>query len=572
MSNNDKFKKTAERNLLYFYIKGDNIVNCSNSLSKQIKDIDIPYKSIFPDFDISKEVQLHKVKDIPYLFTSKKVIIENERYILVYINNKIGVFYQTSNTAIGVVHIDNYDIISSKLSSEQLSLKTAILYTKLALLASNYNFLLLELTKNTYIIFMDGLTLSTLKSEKFSFVEELKQINLDADMDTTLSIGIADGFNTLTESYEIAKAAVDFAISRGGDQIAIKDPQKYTFFGGVADNSTNFNKVRSRVKAKLLQELYNDSKNIIIMGHKNPDLDSLGSAIAFSYLAKTMGIPCNIVLDEQNRTYERMMNMIDDSEYEELFIDKKTADTKIKKNTLVIVVDVHKPSLTEYPELLYSKKIKRIALFDHHRRGVDYIEGPILEYHEASSSSTCELVTDMLLSITDLPAMPPNIADALLAGITLDTKWFTFKVSARTFECAAELQKLGANTVNIHKLLQNNFDEYKLKHKLINTAEIYYDKIAIAIQENAIENQSIIVSQASDDLLTFVGIEVSFVISQNVDHIHVSARSQGDINVQIIMEHFDGGGHKTMAACRIYDTSIDEVKANILSYMREHIL
>ncbi len=569
MTTHKSFKLAAENDILYFFVKGKNIKYASDKFSEEYDFENKPYKELFRGLDLKKEVQILNINGITHLFTMKKVIVENEKYTLVSINKEIGVLSKSSNISIGIVHIDNYDEISSKLTSEQLSFKLAILHKKLALLANNYNFLLLNISNGDYIFLLDSINLALLKTEKFSFVNEIKNINLGIDTQFTLSIGISDGNTSLTESYEIAKNALEFAISRGGDQVALKDQNKYTFYGGEADTSTHFNKVRSRIKAKLLKELYENSSNILIMGHKNPDLDSLGSALGLAYLAKKMNIQCNIVLDEPNRAFERMMSMLNDESYKNMFVDKKTALEICQEDTSLIVVDVHKSSLTEYPELV-DNKTKKIAVFDHHRRGLEYIHSPILEYHESSSSSTCELITDMLTTLPEVKTIPPNIADALLAGITLDTKWFTFKVSARTFECASNLQKFGANTINIHKMLQNNFEEYKLKYNLISTAEVFYDKIAIAVQEDFIENQNIIVSQACDELLTFVGIEVSFVLSYNADFIHISARSQGEINVQIIMEYFGGGGHKTMAACRIYNSSIDEVKLNLLNYMKKY--
>ncbi len=569
MPNYDSFKSAAEERLHYFYISNDIIVHSSDRFKKRFNCEGQKYTDVFPGLIPTKENQILIVNDIPCLFTIRNVIVNDEKYTLVYLNKDIGEIAQNTGICIGIIQIDNYDLISSTLSAEQLSLQSAIIHNKLALLANNYKFVVLNATKESYTILLNSITLSMLKEDQFSFVKEIKQTDLGIDIPLTISIGIAESFPTLAETFETAKKAVDFAVSRGGDQVAIKDPNKYTFFGGDEETATNFNKMRSRIKAQLLSELYANAKNILIMGHKNPDYDSLGSALGLNYLANCLNVPCNIILEEHNRSSERIIEMMKDDTLKDVFINKDTALKKCNRNTLLIVVDVHKPSLTEFPELLESKKTKKIALFDHHRRGIDYIKNPILTYHEASASSTSELITDMLVTLKEVNKLPPNAADALLAGITLDTKWFTFKVTPRTFECAAQLQKFGANTVNIHKLLQNNFEEYQLKYNVISGAEIYYNKIAIATQLEQIENQSIIVSQASDELLTFSGIEVSFVISQYEDYIHISARSQGEINVQVIMEHFDGGGHKTMAACRITNSTIDEVKNQLLEYIKE---
>lgn len=454
--------------------------------------------------------------------------------------------------------IDNYEEVVSSIEQIRLPLILGILDRKINSIANKTASIVRKFEKDKYLFIIEKNTFEKQSSEKFSILNYIKDVETGTRMPFTLSIGFGVNGDNLAQTLDFARIALDLALGRGGDQIVIKNKDAYTFYGGNSNDVEVKSKVTARVKAYAFSEFINSADKVIIMGHHHPDLDCIGSAMGVYRIVTSMNKPCNIVVNQQTSSVSRLFEMIKKSDIynADLFINSQKALEIANKNTLVVVVDVHRPDMTECQELL---DIGRVVLFDHHRRGVDFIEHASLVYHEPSASSTSELVTEMMMYIKSCPMLSYIEADALLAGITVDTKGFAFKTSAKTFEAASYLKKSGADSVKVHMLLQSDQDDYRVKTDIVNNANIYKNIVAISVATMEIENPKLRIAQAADELLNISGIDAAFVIKKIEDSILVSARSIEKINVQIIMEQLGGGGHRTMAAAQVYNMTVDEI-------------
>jgi len=385
----------------------------------------------------------------------------------------------------------------------------------------------------------------------------------------TLSIAISNEGNTDKEKYQSALGTMDVVLGRGGDQAAIRENGKYQFFGGRVEEVEKRTKVKARIVAHALEKLIGENDQVLIMGHSNPDIDALGSAIGMYRLAKNLGKEAYIVADTNTMALKGVKQSLDtDEEYKQSIINKEVAEEKITTKTLLIIVDTHKSSYVEAPGLL--EKTNQIAIIDHHRRSPDFIKKSILTFHEVYASSAAELVTELLQYTSSQIELSQLEAEVLYAGIMMDTKNFTFKTGVRTFEAAAYLRKYGVDIIKVKKWFQSDLDTYNKITEIIKTTDIIRDTIGIAIYGEEDKNANVICAKSADELLTIGNITASFVLGNDGEKITVSGRSIGDINVQVILEKMGGGGHITLAGTQIEGKTIDEVKNELIEKINEY--
>lgn len=405
-------------------------------------------------------------------------------------------------------------------------------------------------------------------------LDEVRESTAKQNVSLTLSIGVAAGTSSLPELGQLSQSSLDLALGRGGDQVAIKQTNgKVRFYGGKTNPVEKRTRVRARVISHALSELVADSDKVIIMGHKNPDMDSIGSAIGILKVAQVNGKDGYIVLDQSDIDIgvQRLMDELKETEsIWKYFISPEEALEIASRDTLLVIVDTHKPSMVIEEKLL--TKLDHVVVIDHHRRGEDFIKDPVLVYMEPYASSTAELVTELLEYQPKRLKMRMLEATALLAGIIVDTKSFTLRTGSRTFDAASYLRAHGADTILVQKFLKEDLNTYTRRSKLIENAEIYRKGIVIAKSSPEDAYNQVVIAQAADILLTMNGIQASFVISNRIDgKVSISARSLGDINVQMIMEGLEGGGHLTNAACQIENSTIDEAEKHLKRIIDEYI-
>ena len=388
-------------------------------------------------------------------------------------------------------------------------------------------------------------------------------------MQITLSIAISNDGMTDKEKYKSAQAAMDIVLGRGGDQAVIRENEIYKFYGGRAQEVEKRTKVKARVVAHALENLIKDASKVMVMGHTNPDIDSMGSSMGIYRLAKSLGKKAYIIDSSETNTLQSFKNdLAKEPEYEDILITKEVAEENIDKETLVVVVDTHKTTYVEAPELL--KRTDKIVIIDHHRRSADYIENATLTFQEVYASSAAELVTELLQYAEVRVDLKTIEAESLYAGIMMDTKNFTFKTGVRTFEAAAYLRRCGVNIIRVKKWFQSNLDTFNKIAGIVKKAEIVNETIAIATYEKKDKEASLICAKAADELLTISDITASFVMGKVGNKICISGRSIGDINVQIILEKLGGGGHITLAGAQVEGMTMEETKQELINRINEY--
>jgi c-di-AMP phosphodiesterase-like protein len=371
----------------------------------------------------------------------------------------------------------------------------------------------------------------------------------------------------LAESEKYAKQALEMCLGRGGDQAAVRTESGYEFYGGLSKGMSKNTRVKSRMIAGALAELINSHERVLVMGHAYGDLDSVGSATGICAAVKEMGKDSYVVVDPERNLSKIMIKYIEDSSIKNYYITPQDGLSKLDDDTLLIVTDTHNPDLVDSKEIL--ERAKQVVVIDHHRLMVKSIENPALFYHEPSASSASEMVSELLEYFPGELKFASQIADVLMAGIMLDTKNFVMNTGVRTFEAAAYLRKLGADTIAVKKLFANSIDTYRNKAAIINSSEIYH-KCAIAHAEGEFDNLRVAASKAADEMLEISGVNASFVLYEQGGRVNISARSLGSYNVQVIMESLGGGGHHEMAACQL-DATMDEAKKQLLAAIDDYI-
>lgn len=493
-----------------------------------------------------------------------KVVYKQEEKLLYFFDVteqlKIESQYYADRTVLAILFIDNYDELTQGMDDQSRSLTNTIVTSIINDWASEHGIFAKRINSDRFLAILNEKILSELEKKKFSILDDIREKTAQKNLSLTLSIGVGAGSSSLIKLGELAQSSLDLVLGRGGDQVAIKQPNgKLRFYGGKTNPVEKRTRVRARVISHALQDLIIESDQVFIMGHKHPDMDSIGAAIGVRKMAQKNKVKGYIVLnfDELNGSVNRLMGNIEkNSDFYKYFISPEEALALMTEKSLVAIVDTHKPSLVADDRLL--KRSDKIVVIDHHRRGEEFIKNPTLVYMEPYASSTAELVTELLEYQPEDEKLTKLEATALLAGIIVDTKSFTLRTGARTFEAASYLRTNGADTVLVQQLLKEDIDTYIERSKIIQTVEFLYPGIAVAHgQDNKIYD-SVLIAQTADILLTVKDVSASFVVAHRPDGlIGISARSLGDFNVQLVMEKLGGGGHLTNAACQLNVDTIE---------------
>ncbi len=475
--------------------------------------------------------------------------------------------YKDEQVVLATIYLDNYEEISRNMSDNLKSQLNSQVTVKLNKWADDYHFYIKRTSQDRFIAILTQHTLDLLEKSRFEILDEIRSLNMEEVQRNpiTLSIGIGTGNVPIPELAKLSQSSLDLALGRGGDQIAIRDETgKVRFYGGKTNPMEKRTRVRARVISHALKELVKESDNVLIMGHKAPDMDSLGSTIGLLNIAKSNDVEGYIVFDENDVTtgVSKVIERVKEEEgLWKHFIGPEEAEAIYTSRSLVVVVDTHRPSLVAHEKLLRNAEYK--VVIDHHRRGEEFIKNPTLVYMEPYASSTAELVTELIEYQPNKKKLSTIEATTLLAGIIVDTKSFALRTGSRTFDAASYLRSKGADPVLIQKFLKEDLDTLIKRNKLIERAYLYHDSLAIVKADDQYYNQ-ILIAQTADALLTVDNVNASFVIAKrSEDVISISARSLGEVNVQIIMEEMNGGGHLTNAATQVKDMSIDEVEAEL---------
>jgi len=477
--------------------------------------------------------------------------------------------YEDSRTCVGILTVDNYEEIIQRIEVENRPQVVAEIEKVIYDWAASSGGIVVKNDRNTYVYVFEYKYLKEIKENKFDILDQIKEINVEAGIQLTLSIAISIDGDTNYDKYKTALESMDIVLGRGGDQAVVKENGKYTFFGGRTEEVEKRTKVKARTVAHALENLIKESDNILIMGHSNGDIDSMGSSLGIYRLAKTLEKETNIVNNTYGMTLSKFIEELEkDDEYKDAIIGKNEALNKATNKTLLIVTDTHKQNYVEVPELL--DKVGQIVVIDHHRRSTDYIENATLTFQEVYASSAAELVTE-ILQYTDVKIkLKPIEVEGLYGGIMVDTKNFTFKTGVRTFEAAAYLRKCGVDIIKVKKWFQSDLNSYNEIANIVKNAEMYDNSIAIAIYDKEDKDANLICAKAADELLTISDITASFVLGNVGDKVCISGRSIGDVNVQLILEKLGGGGHITLAGAQVEGMTLEEVKQELINRINEY--
>ena len=477
--------------------------------------------------------------------------------------------YKDSKSCVGIIMVDNYEETIRGLDASEKPIVTAEIDKKMYDWASLTNGVLIKSDRDRYVYLFEQRYLETLKEDKFSILDKIKEIDTKEKVQFTLSIAVSNEGLTDKQKYESAQGAMGVVLGRGGDQAVIRENEIYKFFGGRAEEVEKRTKVKARVVAHALENLIKESKKVMIMGHNNPDMDSIGSCMGIYRLAKTLDTNAYIVSSEDVPALKAFNRELDkDSEYEDVIINKEVAMENVDEDTLLVVVDTHKVNYVDAPELL--KEVKKIVIVDHHRRSTDYIENATLMFQEVYASSAAELVTELLQYAETKINLKTIEAESLYAGIMMDTKNFTFKTGVRTFEAAAYLRRCGVDIIRVKKWFQSDLKSFNIIADIVKRADIVNTTIAISIYDKTSKEASLICAKAADELLTISDITASFVLGNTGEKICISGRSIGDINVQVILEKLGGGGHITLAGAQVEGMTIEETKQELINRINEY--
>ena len=461
--------------------------------------------------------------------------------------------------AVGLIYLDNYDEALESVEEVRRSLLIALIDRKVNKYISALDGISKKMEKDKYLVIMRKKAVAQLKENRFDVLEDVKTVNIGNEMAVTLSIGMGLDGLTYAQNYEFSRNAIDLALGRGGDQAVIKTPESITYYGGKSQQVEKNTRVKARVKAHALREIITGKDQVLVMGHRMPDADSFGAAVGIYRIAQTLGRKAHIVLNDSVPAIQPMLELFKgNQEYEgDMIIDNQQAVEAANSNTVLVVVDVNKPSITECPDLL--RFCKSVVVLDHHRQGTETIENATLSYVEPYASSSCEMVSEILQYTYDNIKIRPEEADCMYSGIMIDTNNFMIKTGVRTFEAAAFLRRSGADVTRVRKLFREDAQGYKAKADAVSQAEIYKQCFAVSIcTADELPNPTVIGAQAANELLNIKGIKASFVLTDFQGKIYISARSIDEVNVQVIMERMGGGGHLNTAACQMEGVGIIE--------------
>ncbi|NME95174.1 DHH family phosphoesterase [Clostridium cochlearium] len=553
-----------------------NIIWYNYSFSKILdgKDVlEMNIKNIIKEFDINKinnneKYNLENLKVfngyynifINTLDTNSTLSSESEKLILLYLSDVTEInrqleYINKTKEVIMLIEVDNLDDVIKSTEEDKKPLLIAEIERAINSYAQNLNAMLKKYDYNKYILCIENQYIEKEMEKKFDILDIVKEINIGNKLMVTLSVGVGRNGESPLENGKFATSAKELALGRGGDQVVVKSGKNLDFYGGKTKEIEKRTKVKARVVSYVLLDLIKESNKVFIMGHINPDIDCIGSALGLYRIINNLNKECYIILEDINTSIKTLMDKIKEEQiYNNVFINSNKSIEKIDENSLLIIVDVHNKGHVQNINVV--KKFKKLVIIDHHRKSTDYIEGTLLSYIEPYASSTSELVTELIQYMVEKPLLKTIEAEALLAGICVDTKNFYFKTGVRTFEAASFLKGLGADTINVKKLFLDDLNTHLKKYEIIKTAKVK-NNIAIAVCPEDIRD-TLLAAQAADELINIIGIYTSFVLVKIENNIYISARSLGEVNVQLILESLGGGGHMTMAGAKLKDMTIKE--------------
>ena len=524
-----------------------------------IKNIEIGKKKYKVQCEFAKTKRSERKKVAEYMVIIY-FIDETEKYALKKEN-------ENKKTCVGIIMVDNYEEVMQRVNTEQKAQLMAKVESTIYDWVNETNGILVKEDRDTYVYIFEQRNLGKIKEDKFVILDSIKDIVRKDKIQLTLSIAISNEGETDKDVYKSASAAMDVILGRGGDQAVIRENGKYQFFGGKVEEVEKRTKVKARIVAHALEELMSECEKVIIMGHLNPDIDAMGAALGIYKIAISLRKEAYILANSESASIKTFISSMPE-EYKSVLINKEIALDKMDANTLLVVVDTHKKSYVEMPELL--DKTNKIVVIDHHRRGTDFIDHSILTFQEVYASSASELVTELIQYTQNDVELSTIEAEALYAGIMMDTKNFTFKTGVRTFEAAAYLRRCGVDIIKVKKWFQSDLESYNKISEIVRKSEIIHDTIAISSYEVQGNDTSLICAKAADELLTIGNITASFVLGTMENKICISGRSIGDINVQMILEKLGGGGHITLAGAQLENITIDEAKQELVAKIEEY--
>ena len=552
--------------------KDVDVVNYVDSLVKEIK---LEIENNIEKKEIVKQITIvNKVYRVlcEYVVSKKRDKRKQKEYILTlnFIDetkyNNLFDKYNNEKMCVAIAVIDNYEELIQKLSPEEKTAVLAKIDKALYDWASTTSGLVMKNDRDTYIYVFEQQYLVEIEKNKINILDIVKEI--DSNVPITMSMSFSNEGETYYERYKSALDGIELVLGRGGDQCIVRKDGKYKFYGGNTLEVEKRTRVKARIVAHTIESLIQDSEKVIIMGHQNPDIDSLGSSMGMYRLAKTMGKETYIVASDLGMNLGKFVDTLKETEYEDAIIDKKQALSIVDKKTLLIIVDTHKKSYVQVPELL--KHTNNIVVIDHHRKGPDFIDNASLTYQEVYASSAAELVTEILQYVETKVELNISEIEGLYGGIMVDTKNFTFKTGVRTFEAAAYLRKFGVDIIKVKKWFQADLESYNVIADIVKKAEMISESIAISTYDIIDKNANTICAKAADELLTISDITASFVLGNTGENITISGRSIGDINVQVILEKLGGGGHITLAGAQLTDMTIEEAKTELINRINEY--
>lgn len=476
---------------------------------------------------------------------------------------------EDTKIAIGIIVVDNYEETMQGLGDIKKSEISSKIANEIDTWVSENKGVLTVIDKDRYVMFVEKQYVDEMEKNQFEILEKVRNITDETKLPITISIGFSHNENTLDERYKASNSALDIALGRGGDQVVLKKDKKFDFYGGTNLGLEKTSRVRSRTIAQALREIILKCDKVYIMGHKNSDIDCIGSAVGLYKMVTTLEKEAGIIIDTKyNSSSKAVIDKVKTLPgYEDAFVQQSELKKIDTQNSILIVVDTHKKSYLAYPDVY--EQFEKVVVIDHHRRGPEFIDNALLTYHEIYASSTSELVTEILMYIDNLELNAVE-AEALYAGIVVDTKNFMFKTGVRTFEVAAYLKRFGIDVTQVKQLFQNDLETYVVKVEIVKNAEIVRGQIAISTTEEEVVDMPIIAAQAADELLSISGVYASFVLCKVDNVVMISGRSMGDINVQSILEKVGGGGHLTFAGAQIAGVTIEEARDMLLDSIEEY--
>ncbi len=480
--------------------------------------------------------------------------------------------YQQEQVGVALVYIDNYEDVTESIDSVEASMLLARIDRKVSSYFSGRNIILKKFDRDKYLVVFKQKFLDQCQENQFKIMEDVKLVHEGNHAGVTLSVGIGVGGKDYEENNEFAKSAVDIALGRGGDQVVIRENEKVTYYGNSKRKVEKVSRVKARIKAQALREIMEGCEDVMVMGHQIGDVDSFGASVGIYHAASMLGKPVHIVLDQVTSSIRPLKERfsVDNGYPADMFYSTEEAVDQADRDTLVMVVDVNRPSYTECPELLHCGGT--VVVFDHHRHGKEIIDNAVLSYIEPYASSTCEMITEVLQYFSDDVQLNPEEADSIYAGIVIDTNNFTTKTGVRTFEAAAALRRAGADVTRVRKLMQNDMAGYKARAEAVRRAQVYRGCFAISTcPAEDVESPTVSGAQAANELLNIIGIKASFVLTPYQGKIYISGRSIDEIDVQSIMEDLGGGGHRNVAGAQVEGEDEEEVISQIKEILDRRI-